>query len=67
MSPLSAGITWESLQAEAHLPQAQEVIRQEILKRTIRVEAVPGGGIRIVPRGTDDAPRHVASVRMAPA
>ena len=35
----------------AHLPDIQELIRQEILSGTIRVRPKPGGGIRILPVG----------------
>ncbi len=37
------------LESHAHLPEVQEVIREEIRKGTIRVRPKPGGGIRIVP------------------
>jgi hypothetical protein len=40
---------WRDLEANAHLPEAQEIIRQEILRGTIRVHPKPGGGICIVP------------------
>ena len=42
---------WRDLEANAHLPEVQELIRQEILNGTIRVRPKPGGGIRIVPVG----------------
>lgn len=56
----SAGTRWRALQAEAHLPEVQEVIRQEISKGTIRVVPGPGGGIRIIPCGTDERRHSVA-------
>ena len=40
---------WQDLEAHARLPEAQEVIRQEIKKGTIRVRPNPDGTIRIVP------------------
>jgi hypothetical protein len=42
---------WRELESNAHLPDVQELIRQEIRKGTIRVRPKPGGGIRIVPVG----------------
>jgi hypothetical protein len=44
---------WRDLESHAHLPEVQELIRQEIRNGTIRVRPKPGGGIRIVP-----IPRH---------
>jgi hypothetical protein len=40
---------WRELESNAHLPDVQELIRQEILNGTIRVRPTRGGGIRIVP------------------
>ena len=40
---------WRDLESHAHLPEVQELIRQEIQKGTIRVRANPDGSIRIVP------------------
>ncbi len=40
---------WRDLEAHAHLPEVQDIIRQEILSGTIRVRPKPGGGICIVP------------------
>ena len=42
---------WRELEASAHLPDVQELIRQEIQRGTIRVRPKPGGGIRILPVG----------------
>ena len=42
---------WRELESNAHLPEVQELIRQEILNGTIRVRPKPGGGIRILPVG----------------
>ena len=46
---------WRDLEANAHLPEVQELIRQEILNGAIRVRPKPGGGIRIVPVGIPDS------------
>ena len=40
---------WGNLQAKAHLPDIQAIIRQEIYRGTIRVVPAAGGGIRIIP------------------
>ncbi len=40
---------WRDLESHAHLPEVQELIRQEIQKGTIRVRPNPDGSIRIVP------------------
>ncbi len=42
---------WRELESNAHLPDVQELIRQEILNGTIRVRPKRGGGIQIVPVG----------------
>jgi len=42
---------WRELESNAHLPEVQELIRQEIQRGTIRVRPKRGGGIRIVPVG----------------
>ena len=42
---------WRDLESHAQLPEVQEIIRQEIHKRTIRVRPNPDGSIRIVPIG----------------
>ncbi len=39
---------WRELEANAHLPEVQEIIREEILSGTIRVRPKLGGGIHIV-------------------
>ena len=38
-----------ALQAKAHLPEVQAIIRREIFRGTIRVAPAPGGGICIIP------------------
>jgi hypothetical protein len=40
---------WRDLEAHAHVPEVQELIRQEMRKGTIRVRPNPDGSIRIVP------------------
>jgi hypothetical protein len=50
----STDARWNALQAEAHRPESQEIIRQEITKGTIRVVPGPGGGIRIIPCVTNN-------------
>ena len=40
---------WRDLESHAHLPEVQEIIREEIKKGTIRVRPNPDGSIRIVP------------------
>ena len=42
---------WRELESKAHLPEVQELIRQEIQDGTIRVRPKLGGGIRILPVG----------------
>jgi hypothetical protein len=49
MQPERAGSRWESLQARAHLPEVQALLRVEISRGTIRVIPAPAGGIRIFP------------------
>ena len=46
---MSAASRWEILQAKAHLPEFQAIIREEIYLGTIRVTHAPGGGIQIIP------------------
>jgi hypothetical protein len=46
---------WRDLESGAHLPDVQELIRQEIQNGTIRVRPRAGGGIRIVPVGTPES------------
>jgi hypothetical protein len=43
---------WRDLEANADLPEVQEIIRREILNGVIRVRPKPGGGICIVPIAT---------------
>jgi hypothetical protein len=45
---------WRDLESNAHLPEVQDIIRQEIQNGTIRVRPKPGGGIRIMPVGIPD-------------
>jgi len=45
---------WRDLESDAHLPEFQEIIREEIQNGTIRVRPKPGGGILIVPIGSPD-------------
>ena len=49
ISPQSAASHWVALQANAHLPEVQAIIRREIARGTIWVTATPAGGIRIIP------------------
>jgi hypothetical protein len=44
-------LTLRDLEANAHLPEVQELLQQEIRRGTIRVIPKRGGGIRIVPVG----------------
>ena len=46
---------WRDLETDAHSPEVQELIRQEIQSGTIRVRPKPGGGIRIVPVGVAES------------
>jgi hypothetical protein len=55
MRPESAGSRWETLQATAHLPEVQAILRRGIARGAIRVVPATGGGIRIIPV-TDDSP-----------
>ena len=48
MRPEQAASRWESLQAKAHLPEAQAMIPLEISRGEIRVVPAPGGGILII-------------------
>ncbi len=40
---------WRELESKAHLPEVQELIRQEVQRGRIRVRPKPEGGIRISP------------------
>jgi hypothetical protein len=42
---------FRDLESSAHLPEVQELIREEIQNGTIRVRPKPGGGIQILPVG----------------
>ncbi len=46
---------WRDLESRAHLPEVQELIRQEIRNGMIRVRPNPDGSIRIVPAGGTEA------------
>jgi hypothetical protein len=48
-------LTLRDLEANAHLPEVQELLQQEIRRGTIRVVPKPGGGIRIVPVGEPES------------
>ena len=54
---------WRELESNAHLPNVQELIRQEILSGTIRVRPRPAGGIRIVRVGV---PENEESLEVEP-
>jgi hypothetical protein len=45
---------WAHLEARAHLPEAQDEIRAEIFKETIRVVPDRDGGVRIIPLDEGD-------------
>jgi hypothetical protein len=51
---------WRDLESNAHLPDVQELIRQEIQNGTIRVRPKPGGGIRIIPVGMPESEEPIA-------
>ena len=53
MTPEPPPSRWEILQAKAHLPEVQAIIRREIMRGEIRVAPTPGGGIRIIPIDDD--------------
>jgi hypothetical protein len=44
----SAAHRWGALQAKAHLPEIQAIIRREIARGTIRVAPAPGDGVDII-------------------
>ncbi len=45
---------WNALEANAHHPEVQQRIREEIRKGTIRVVPAPGGGVKIIPLARPD-------------
>jgi hypothetical protein len=45
---------WRDLESNAHLPDVQELIRQDIERGMIRVSPDREGGIRIMPVGNRD-------------
>ena len=45
---------WRDLESQTHVPEVQELIRQEMRKGTIRVRPNVDGGIRIVPVRQDE-------------
>ena len=60
---------WATLQAKAHLPETQAVIRREISRGIIRVVPAPGGGIRIIPTSgisSVEEPEPTAAVGLVP-
>jgi hypothetical protein len=46
---------WRDLESNAHRPEVQELIRQEIQSGTIRVRPGREGGIRIVPMAMSES------------
>jgi hypothetical protein len=48
IGPESAAHRLGALQAKAHIPEVQAIIRREIAGGSIRVAPAPGGGIRII-------------------
>jgi hypothetical protein len=51
---------WEEIQAKAHLPEIQELIRREIYRGTIHVLPLPDGGLRIIPNPDRPLAQRVA-------
>jgi hypothetical protein len=49
MARLGDNDYWRHLESNAHLPEIQDLIRQEIQQGRIRVRANPDGNIRILP------------------
>jgi hypothetical protein len=45
---------WRGLESQTHVPEVQELIRQEIQKGTIRVRPQPDGSVCIVPIRHDE-------------
>jgi hypothetical protein len=52
---------WRELESKAHLPDVQELIRQEVQRGTIRVRPKRDGGIRILPVGIPETEKPVES------
>ena len=57
---------WRELESNAHLPDVQELNRQEILNGTIRVRPKREGGISIVPVGMPESEEPI-KVDLPPA
>jgi hypothetical protein len=56
MMPRQVTNRWSALEAQAHLPEVQGIIKREIIRGTIRVCPTTNDRIRIVPTGEDAAP-----------
>jgi hypothetical protein len=52
---------WKDLEAKAHLPEVQAIIRREIFRGTIRIAPTPSGAIRIVPLDGNEVEESEAS------
>lgn len=50
---------WRDLESNAHEPDVQELIREEIQNGTIRVRPNGEGGIRIVPIGMPESEESI--------
>ena len=57
---------WRELESKAHVPDVQELIRQEILSGTIRVRPKRGGGIRILPVGIPESEELEEPIEVEP-
>jgi len=57
---------WRELESKAHLPEVQELIRQEVQRGTIGVRPKRGGGIRILPFGIPEK-EELIEVKPPPA
>jgi hypothetical protein len=57
---------WRDLEANAHRPEVQELIREEIQNGTIRVRPNGEGRIRVVPIGMPEIEEPI-EVRVPPA